>query len=154
MRNTQTLDQYLRSMDVSATDRVDGVTLLLGREQSTMVSTWIEILALLKTSTGKWKLSTGGLEWVANIHDIVPTDDLYDEIGNLNIPEVHEGQRVVGVDDGEYLVADRFVGNDFSNEFDEENLLVAKSYCQTERWSECEGFDSAWGVVVARVRIS
>jgi hypothetical protein len=57
----------------------DKVITIVTREQSTMASTWNELLGIQHLGNGKWSIGSYKHHWLDSIYDLVPEDQLYDE---------------------------------------------------------------------------
>ena len=114
--NESYLKRYLRELGIRGSNRSDGMTFLAAKEASSMSSVWTEILALEKLNAGYWRLHQGRLEILGSIYDL-DQDKIYDGNGNLVAPKSHQGQRVIGLLDGEYLLTNNFLIEFSSKEF-------------------------------------
>ena len=119
------------------------VELLLSREQSTMASSWDEHLGYCQVSEKKWRIGTYGYEWIGSIYELVPEEELYDDDGELVVPEEYQGRKIIGLADGEYLQAEDLVSEDYID-FTPLQIRRARAYCLEQGWDKVEGFDQAW----------
>ena len=119
---------------------------LLVREQSTMVSSWNEMLCLERLHEGKWTLGVYGYNWLGSIRDLIPEDECYDEDGNFKVPDEYEGHRILGLADGEYLETDELVKDPNAENitFDKASLASAREYAAQNQWDRAPGFEAAW----------
>ena len=139
--------------DRKESDQKPVPVILLEREKSSMVSCWTELLCIESLEARRWLLFTGAHEWLGSIYELVPEDERYDENGEMVVPEFHNGQRIIGLADGEYLETDEIVvGNDGSCEFGPEELDKAAEYCRNAGWDTQKSFDQAWEKLLALVR--
>lgn len=76
------------------------VIIITSNEQSTRASTWTEHLCIHNAADGKWCIDIRAYEVVGE------SSEYEDDEGNL--PDVIEGQAVVGTEDG-YVVVDKLV---------------------------------------------
>ena len=127
------------------------VHLLLSREESSMVSTWTNHLGLSKISEKTWRIGTYGYNWLGSIYDLVPEDQLYDEAGELVIPDEWEGHKVLGLADGEYLETDELVSSDYVD-FTQSQIKIARAFCSESGWSDLADFDRGFLRVVSEVK--
>lgn len=126
-------------------------SLLISRAQSTMVSTWDEMLGIERIGDGKWRIGTYGYDWVANIYDVIPEEELYDDKGDIRVPEEWNGHKIIGLADGEYLESDELVSKDDEVEFDAQSLHLADEYCRRHGWNATPTFPEAWRRLQAAV---
>jgi hypothetical protein len=124
----------------------DTPIILLVREQSTMVSSWNEMLCLERLPKGKWTLGVYGYEWLGSINDLIPEDELYDEDGKVKVPDEYEGHRIRGLADGEYLETDELVQDPNAENitFDRSSLGLVREYTARNRWDRQPDFELAW----------
>ena len=125
--------------------------ILMSREQSSMVSTWNEMLGATKLSNGKWRIDTYGHEILGSIYELIPEAELYDENDELKIPKVWKGQKIFGLADGEYLETYNLFCNEDGVAFDSADLKVALDWCKHERWDRHPDFPKAWKELSAMV---
>jgi hypothetical protein len=78
-------------------------TILMSREQSTMVSCWTELLGPADEGDGTWTIAVYGYEWLGSIYGLIPEGERYEEDGGFKVPVEYEGHRIRGLADGEYL---------------------------------------------------
>lgn len=119
------------------------VELLLSREQSSMASSWDEHLGYCQVSEKKWRIGTYGYEWIGSIYELVPEEELYDDDGELVVPEEYQGRKIIGLADGEYLQTEDLVSEDYID-FTPSQIRRARTYCLEQGWDKVEGFDQAW----------
>jgi hypothetical protein len=117
---------------------------LMSREQSSMASTWNELLCLNKIGNRKWSIGVYSYNVLGSIYDLVPEDKLYDEDGELIVHDEWEGKKVLGLEGGEYLQTDELVLREEGVEFDASSLHVDRDYCLEHRWDHYEEFRVAW----------
>ena len=58
-----------------------------------MASTWNELLCLNKIGNGKWSIGVHSYDILGSIYDLVPEDKLYDEDGELIVPDEWESKK-------------------------------------------------------------
>jgi len=116
-------------------------TILMSREGSSMASTWTEHLCV-SCIKGKWLIGEYCYNWAASIDDI-PEEERYTEDGELKIPEIWDGHKVLGIADGEYIETDELVerGNDV--EFYATELEKAIKFAVDFGWNDYTNFDVA-----------
>jgi len=107
LANEPHLKAFLREMGIRGFNRSDRMTFIAAKEMSSMASTWTEILALEKLNDGNWQLHQGRLETIGSIYDL-DEDKIYDKGGNLLLPKSYAGHRIVGLEDGEFLLTNNF----------------------------------------------
>jgi hypothetical protein len=127
------------------------VALLLSREESSMVSCWTNHLGFSKISEDLWRIGTYGYNWLGSIYDLVPEDQLYDEAGDLIVPEQWDGHKIIGLADGEYLEADELVSSDYVD-FSPAEIETARDFCDERGWIDVEEFDRAFLRVISEVK--
>ena len=119
--------------------------LLMSREQSTMVSSWNEMLGVEELKGGKWRIGVFGYKVLESIYDLLPEDQLYNEDGEIKVPTEWDGQKIRGLADGEYLETEELMSaNEDSEEFYASSLQVALDYCRRNGWDQEKGFQEAW----------
>lgn len=119
--------------------------ILMTREQSSMVSTWNEMLCLNRLASGKWYIGVYGYEVLGSIDDLVPEDERqYDEDGRIIVPDEIDGRRVLGLEDGEYVQTDQLVEREIGVEFDATDVEAARDYIRDDGWDKYEEFQAAW----------
>jgi hypothetical protein len=126
------------------------VALLLSREESSMVSCWTNHLGFSQISEDLWRIGTYGYNWLGSIYDLVPDDQLYDEAGELIVPEQWDGHKIIGLADGEYLETDELVSSDYVD-FSAANIDTARAFCVERGWSDVAEFDRAFLRVISEV---
>jgi len=127
------------------------VTLLLSREESNMWSSWANYLGLSKISEKIWRIGTYGYNWLGSIYDLVPEDQLYDEDGELVIPDEWDGHKVLGLAECEYLETDELVSSDYVD-FTQSQIKIARAFCSERGWSDLADFDRVFIRVVSEVK--
>lgn len=127
------------------------VAILLSREESSMVSCWTNHLGFSKISEDLWRIGTYGYNWLGSIYDLVPEDQLYDEAGDLIVPEQWEGHKIIGLADGEYLETDELVSSDYVD-FSPAEIETARDFCDERGWSDVEEFDRAFMRIISEVK--
>jgi len=126
--------------------------ILLSREQSTMVSSWNEMLGVEKLEGGKWRIGVFGYKTLESIFDLIPEDQLYNDDGDIKVPTEWKGQKIRGLADGEYLETEELVSaNEYTAEFDASTLQVALDYCRGNGWDRENDFQKAWDELVILV---
>lgn len=119
------------------------VKLLLSREQSSIASSWDEHLGLVQNSEKLWRIGTFGYQWLGSIYELVPESQRYTENGELLVPESWDGEKVIGLADGEYLQTDELVTSD-DLEFTATTLKTAREFCKSRDWTDHPMFELAW----------
>lgn len=109
-----------------------------GREMSSMVSTWTELLVLKADNEGRFYLAICQQEVLGSIYDL-PEDERYDDDGEPRIPAEFEGKPVVGLSDGEWLQGPDLEETDTSAAFEFGSLLVADEFLAEHEWPERSG---------------
>jgi hypothetical protein len=137
--NESYLKRYLRELGIRGSNRSDGMTFLAAREASSMSSIWTEILALEKLSTGNWQLHQGRLEILGSIYDLEESK-IYDDDGNLVPPKSYQGQRIIGLEDGEYLLTNNFSSEISSEKFFAGNHTIYRPFLLEHDWMEIDIF--------------
>lgn len=127
------------------------VALLLSREESSMVSCWTNHLGFSQISEDLWRIGTYGYNWLGSIYDLVSEDQLYDEAGELIVPERWDGHKIIGLADGEYLETDELVSSDFVD-FRPEEIDTARAFCVERGWSDVGEFDRAFLRIISVVK--
>ena len=130
---------------------VNKVALLLSREESSMVSCWTNHLGFSQISEDLWRIGTYGYNWLGSIYDLVPEDQLYDEAGELIVPERWDGHKIIGLADGEYLETDELVSSDYVD-FSAANIEIANLFCDERGWSDVAEFERAFLRVISEVK--
>jgi len=121
--------------------------ILMSLEQSTMVSTWNEMLGAKKLPNRKWRIDTYVYDIIGTIDEAmqeIPEAERYDEDGELKIPKVWKGRKVRGLADGEYLETFDLFCKEDGVTFNSANLEVALDWCKDERWDKHRDFRKAW----------
>lgn len=133
LRKESVLQRYLGNIGISATNREDEKTLLMGIFQSeSFWSGYLKILALVYIGDGYWQLVTGQMERE------------YDEVPEVN-PDDDEDARVDKcIASKEYLVVDHFIDEGYSESFHRGDFSNAKRYCEDEGWASSPDFNLAW----------
>jgi len=124
------------------------VEFLLSKEESSMVSSWTNHLGLSKISEKTWRIGTYGYNWLGSIYELVPEDQLYDDSGEMIIPNEWNGHKILGLADGEYLETDELVSWDYVD-FNPSEIETARSFCKGSGWSDLVDFDRAFLRVVS-----
>jgi hypothetical protein len=124
----------------------DAPIILMTREQSTMVSSWTELLGIERVGRGKWLLAVYGYEYLGSIYDLIPEDQRYDEDGGFKVPDEYQGRRIRGLADGEYLETDKLIRSDDEEAvtFDKSSVALARQYVALYQWEKQPGFEAAW----------
>lgn len=139
IENESFLKRYLHELGIRGSNRFDGMTFIAAREASSMSSVWTEILALEKLSTGNWQLHQGRLEILGSIYDLEESK-IYDDDGNLVPPKSYQGQRIVGLEDGEYLLTNNFSIEISSEKFLAGNHTIYRPFLQEHDWMDISVF--------------
>lgn len=130
-------------------DEPPSVQLLLTKELSSMVSTWEEHLGFQQISEGRWRVGTFVYNWLSV--DAIPEADRYSEDGELVIPDVIDGRKILGLVDGEYLETDELIARD-EVEFGVKDLKLARQFCLSQGWDEITDFEYAWFLMESTVK--
>ncbi len=118
-----------------------------------MVSTWDEHLGLVQVSDKIWRIGTYGYEWIGSIYELIPESERYTDDGELVVPEIWGGKKIIGLADGEYLQTDELVTSD-DLEFAPATIKKAREFCQSRGWADHPNFALAWLHVETSVRPS
>jgi hypothetical protein len=131
----------------------DGKVVLLHRECSSMVSTWNEYLCIERLRSSKFSLSTCVHEMLGPVHDFIPEDELYDEEGEMVIPETIDGKSV-WLEDGEFLMTDTLIEDPGCGpvEFGATDIDAALNFCKEAEWSKQAHFLRVWRRIKDLVR--
>jgi len=131
-----------------------GKVVLMRRECSSMVSTWNEYLCIERAGPGRFSLSICGHEVLGSVHDLIPEDDLFDQDGEMVIPEFLNGQ-AVALENGEYLVGDTLVETAGSGpiQFGVSDLDVGLDFCRESEWAQERHFMRVWRRIQGMVRL-
>ena len=130
------LQRYLRRMGIRGDHRPDGLIFLAARENSSMVSTWTDILALENVEPGRWRLHQGGLEVLGSIHAMPEGVLQFDDDENPIEPTAYDGKQVVGLADGEFMLSDTFIAEESSEPFASGDYLTCRTFLQEQGWIE------------------
>ena len=127
---------------------------LLSREKSRIASSWHEYLCIERLQSNKFALSTCVYEVLGPVHDLVPEGDLYDEDGEMVIPETVDG-KAVRLEDGEYLVSDQLIDDPSCEpvEFGAPDFDVALEFCREAEWTQEPHFLRVWRRINDMVRL-
>jgi hypothetical protein len=127
------------------------IKIYLSREESSMVSSWTNHLALETLPTNTWRLGTYGYNWLGSIYDLIPEEQLYDDAGEMIIPDEWEGQKIRGLADGEFLETDELVTADYV-EFSADCIHIARDFCNDRGWCEIPDFELAWALILNSIK--
>ena len=108
--------------------------LLAEREKSSMASCWNESLLLKQNDAGHYYLAECGHEVLGSIYEL-PEDEIYDDDGNLITPTHYNGQPVLDLEDGEWLVGAELLERESSKPFDLDSLERAEAFLEESGWS-------------------
>jgi hypothetical protein len=132
-------------------ESLSNVEILLSREGCSMVSVWDEYLGLVRVAGVYWRLSLCRYDTVGSIYDLVPEDQLFDDDGELIVPEFWDGKKIISLEDGEYLLVDELVEGDEYVEFSASSIDLAREFCEAGDWTEQAGFGPAWARIECAV---
>lgn len=124
--------------------------ILLSRENSSMASTWTELLCV-EREQDEWKIGEYAYQWAGSIYDLIPEDKRYDEDDELVIPEFWEGVRVRGVADGEYIETEEIVVRGELFSFSKDQIEDAIAFVKAYGWDRLPDFEQAMGKLVTIV---
>jgi hypothetical protein len=116
--------------------------ILLEREKSSMASTWTEMIGFFKEKNGDWVLGNCGHEIIGSIYDLLTEEQLYADDG-FQIPEVINGVKVHGIEDGEYLQSEEVIFYDDTVRFNQETFQKAIDYLKMYDWNTHPEYDVA-----------
>jgi hypothetical protein len=139
LQNEPHLKKYLRELGIRGSNRSDGMIFIAAREKSSMSSIWTDILALQKLSDGNWQLHQGMLEIIGSIYDL-GEDKIYDKNGDLAPPKSHQGKRIIGLLDNEYLLTNNFLIENSSNKFLADNYTIYRPFLLEHDWMDISIF--------------
>jgi hypothetical protein len=108
--------------------------ILLSREQSSMASTWTEMIGFFEEKSGDWVLGNCGHEIIGSIYDLLTEEQLYTDDG-FKIPEEINGVKVHGIEDGEYLESEDIIFYDDTVRFNRETFQKAVDYFKMYDWN-------------------
>ncbi len=131
-------------------DLANKSTILMTMEKSSMASTWQVMLKLTKLGNKNWELSECANEWIGSFYDLIPEDDQFDANGEMRLPDMIDGRRVIGIQDGEWLLGEDIVDGETIT-FSKETLAKAKSFLQEHEWTLSEHYDDLWSEIIRRV---
>ena len=114
--------------------------ILMGREGSSMASTWEEYLCLSRTGD-RWLLGEYSYNWAVSVYDL-PENQL-ERDDELYVPKEWEGHKVLGIADGEYIETDELVSRGNDVEFDSQSVDQAIEFAANYGWGQYEGFHKA-----------
>jgi len=88
------------------------------------------------------------------VHDLIPEDELFDEDGEMVIPEFLNGQ-AVALEDGEYLVGDTLVESAGCDpvQFEVADMDVGLDFCRESGWAQERHFMRVWRRAQCMVRM-
>lgn len=116
-------------------------TILMSREGSSMASTWTEHLCVSRIGD-RWFIGEYGYNWAASIYDL-PEEDRYTENGELKVPEMWDGHKVIGIADGEYIETEELVDRGNYIEFRSADIQIAINFGIEFGWSQYQEFSVA-----------
>lgn len=117
--------------------------ILQTREQSSMASCWEEHLCIESTDDGFYRISQCQYEILGSIYDFVSYNELFDENGEMVVPEQINGVPVFGLADGEYVQTDNLEEESLSEPFNHESLTLAETFISNLWWSDAD-LGSSW----------
>jgi hypothetical protein len=98
-----------------------------------------------------WRIGIYCNEWLGSIHDLIPEEERFTEDGELKVPIVCNGIRIVGLADGEYLMSDVLTTTDYFD-FSPRSTKVPREFCKLHGWNKHQDFDLAWLSIEAALR--
>jgi TPR repeat protein len=113
-----------------------------------MVSTWTELLCLEEQDDGSLLLGISGPELLGSIYELIPHEEVFDNGGELRVPETCYGKKV-RLDDNEFLVTSELVPCFNSVEVTKEGLETVSAYCNEHGWDAEPDFKRAWTEIVS-----
>lgn len=128
----------------------DKSVILMTMEKSSMASTWEVMLKLTDLGEGNWNLSECGQEIIGNFYELVPEENRFDDNGEMLIPEVIDGKKVIGIEDAEWLLGEDIVDGEGVT-FNKETLMRAKEFLEEYEWTLSEHYDELWTEIIRRV---
>lgn len=138
---TPYLTRYLQSLGIRGTNRSDGMTFVAAREDSSMSSTWTKILALEHVDGFNFRLHQGQLETIGSIYELPEGKLRHDVDGNEICPRSYDGERVVGLADGEFMQINKFYAEESSGPFSSMDISNGQTFLQDNGWKD--GDDSS-----------
>ena len=122
----------------------DGFRVIMKGEFATLVSSWTEYLCLAKRGDG-YVLMRCGYEILAPVSDYAVVDESGDVL-DYELPEEIDGQAVVGVEDGEFVIGGELVpqDDDAKCDLDPEDLNGVRDWLALHEWDRRPGFEEAW----------
>ena len=130
--------------------RIDKSTILMTMEKSSMASTWEVMLKLTDLGGGNWNISECGQEIIGNFYELIPEGLQFDDNGEMRIPGEISGKKVIGIEDGEWLLGEDIVDGEGVT-FKRETLAKAKAFLEEYEWTLSEYYEELWSEVVRRV---
>ena len=127
-------------------------TVLLSREQSSMVSTWEEYLCIERVRDETWQIGVYQSDVIGNVYDVVPEEQRYTDDGELFVPEEVNGRRVYGLSDGEWLLSGELVCIDDFLTFESKDVGAVRQFAVDQHWDRCERFEAAMSEAMALLR--
>lgn len=134
LRQQPFIGVYAKMLGIKTSNRDDGLRLLAAKESSSMVSTWTDVLALEKTTEGLWRLHNGGFEILGRIYSLEGVTVKYGDDGQVIAPKKYQGQKVLGLADGEYLIVDRFYSEEQSPPFEYHQMPIWREFLKEHGW--------------------
>lgn len=128
----------------------DKSTILMTMEKSSMASTWGVMLKLTDLGAGNWDLTECGQEIIGNFYELVPEEERFDDNGEMIIPQEIDGKKVLGIEDGEWLLGEGIVDGEGVT-FKKETLAKAKDFLEEYEWTLSAQYEALWWEIVRRV---
>jgi hypothetical protein len=131
-----------------------GKVILMRRECSSMVSPRSEYLCIERAGPRRFSLSICSYEVLGPVYDLSPEVDLFDQNGQMIVPELLNGQ-AVSLEDGEYLVGKTLLeiaGHDPVT-IGAADLDVGLIFCTQSGWTRERHFMRVWRRIQGMVRM-
>jgi len=105
---------------------------LIKREISSLAACFEQYLCIEKIND-TYRLGNYEHKILESIHNIFVEDDLYDEEGNIVVPQYISGHKVIGLSDGEYPIIEDLIVREYVllSMYDEQ---VIDNYLDKESW--------------------
>ena len=116
--------------------------ILLSREQSSMASTWTEMIGFFQEKSDDWVLGNCGHEIIGSIYDLLTEEQLHADDG-FQIPEEINGVKVHGIEDGEYLESEEIIFYDDTVRFNRETFQKSIDYFEMYDWNKHPEYEIA-----------
>ena len=126
------------------------IIVLLSRKESNMWSSCTSHLGLEKITDESWRLGVYTHNWLGLITDLVPEDQLYDDAGELIIPDEWDGHKISSLNEDGYLETDELISSNYLD-FNESQVELARDFCLENRWGDLPDFDNAFHRLVITV---